>query len=235
MQGALHLVLTIRFRGSFLHTVLACNELAGIHSQADIPVVGVTLTFGLRGKHGDGDGRVVHPGFTLNQLLAKSATCRLNHALQLGLVERAFTQRLGLTGAHVVFHGCAEERDGLVQAFHAVLVSDGRLGRHGGVLGRLGAGCGLVVGRLRGVTVQDCNTGVVATCGLRCSCGSRGATGCRCRAAGCLGLCTACCQEGRTTGYCEQAEGGSAGYVLHGFSLSVVYFPHRGAGDAWGI
>ena len=42
-------------------------------------------------------------------------------------------------------------------------------------------------------------------------------------------------QEGRAAGCCEQAEGGSAGYVLHFFSLSVVHFPHRGAGDAYGI
>ena len=176
----------------------------------------------------------MHPGFTLNQLLAKGATCRLNHALQLGLVERAFTQRLGLTGAHVVFHGCAEEGDGLVQALHAVLISDGGLDRHGGVLGRLGAGCGLVVGRLGGVALQDCNAGVVATCGLGRSCGSRCATGGATggsATAGCLGLCTACCQEGRAAGCCEQAKRGATGEgadLIHEFSLSVVMGGPRG-------
>ena len=91
MQGALHLVLTIRIGGSFIHTILACNELTSVHSQTDIPVVGIALTGGLRGKHSDGDGRVLHPHLALLQAIAQSALLGFEHALQLRVINRAFT------------------------------------------------------------------------------------------------------------------------------------------------
>ena len=231
MQGALHIVLTVRIGGSVLHTVLACDELAAVHGQADIPVVGVAITLGLCGKHGDGGGRVLHPNLALLQTSTQGAFFGFEHVLQLGVVNRTFTQGLGLTGTHVVLNGGTEERDGLIQTFHAVLVGNGGLHGHGRVLRGLGASSRLVVSRLGGVALQDCNTGVVATNALGCRRGSRCATGCRRRAADCLGLSTAGCEEGCAAGCCEQAEGGSAGEgldLIHGFSLSVVMGGPRG-------
>ena len=56
------------------------------------------------------------------------------HVLQLGVVNRTFTQ-----GARSYRYACStnggtEERDGLVQTFHAVPVGNGGLHGHGGVL-----------------------------------------------------------------------------------------------------